>query len=64
MEGLIKDLMIAESSYELNKQISLSYKSIKDNTNAEIAKILYNLSYTEMIEAIQFRSLDRESWAN
>lgn len=51
--GLLKDLIISERSYLLNKKISETSKGALRKTNKiEISKILYNLTYTEMVLAM------------
>lgn len=47
--GLLKDLHIAEKSFRLNKKISESQNEIVNPVKKDISKILYDLTYTEMI---------------
>jgi len=47
--ALLKDLHIAERSYTLNRQINKSQKEIPTGSKTEIAKMLFDLSYTEMV---------------
>ncbi len=47
--GLLKDLHIAERSFLLNKKISESQKDFSTGTKADISKILFDLTYTEMV---------------
>ncbi len=47
--GLLKDLNIAEKSFRLNKKIVDSKNDIHSNCKIDIANILYDLTYTEML---------------
>src|SRR5207237_1970728 len=49
LKGVLKDLLLAERSFSLNKEININYSSIPKDVNIEITNILYDLSYTEMI---------------
>lgn len=50
--GLLKEIQISERSLRLNKKISQSYKRINDQNKKDVANILYELSYTEMVLAL------------
>jgi len=50
--GLLRDLHIAERSFTLNKQINLSQKDIPAGNKTQIAKMLFDLTYTEMVLAL------------
>lgn len=52
LNGILKDLLFAERSYYLNKEINTNYSEIPKGINFEISKIMYDLSYTEMVLAI------------
>lgn len=49
LKGVLKDLLLAERSFTLNQEINISYHSIPKDVSVDIANILYNLSYTEMV---------------
>jgi hypothetical protein len=52
IHGLLKEVQISERSLRLNKKISLSYSKIDNQNKKDIANILYDLSYTEMVLAL------------
>ena len=47
--GLLNDLIVAERSYLLNKAINKMHSGIESNIKTDISKILFDLSYTEMV---------------
>ena len=47
--GLLKDLLIAERSFYLNRQINKSHKIIPPGIKSDISTMLYDLTYTEMV---------------
>lgn len=49
LSGILKDVLLAERSYSLNKEINTSHSEMLEGVEADIAWILYDLSYTEMI---------------
>ncbi len=48
-EGILNDLHICERSFRLNKSINESQKKIPQGVKTDIAGILYNLTYTELV---------------
>jgi hypothetical protein len=49
LKGVLKDVLLAERSYTLNKEINISHSKITKGVDADISWILYDLSYTEMV---------------
>jgi len=49
LKGVLKDVLLAERSYTLNKEIKISHSKIPKGVDADISWILYDLSYTEMV---------------
>src|SRR5688572_19434782 len=49
LSGLLKDVLISEKSFSLNREINKKYASIPKGIKAGISDILYDLSYTEMV---------------
>lgn len=49
LSGLLKDVLISEKSFSLNKEINETYAAIPKGIKASISDILYDLSYTEMV---------------
>ena len=47
--GLLRDLIITERSFLLNKKIKDSASKLPSSTTLEISKILYDLTYTELV---------------
>jgi hypothetical protein len=47
--GLLRDLIITERSFLLNKKIKDSTGKLSSSTKLEISKILYDLTYTELV---------------
>uniref|UniRef100_A0AB33KW74 HEPN AbiU2-like domain-containing protein n=2 Tax=unclassified Tenacibaculum TaxID=2635139 RepID=A0AB33KW74_9FLAO len=52
IKGLLKEVQIAERSLKLNEKISKSYSNIESQNKKDIAYIIYNLTYTEMVLAL------------
>lgn len=52
LHGVLKDVLLAERSYSLNKEINTNYSKIPKGVSVNISNILYDLSYTEMILAL------------
>lgn len=50
--GVLKDVLLAERSYSLNKEINVNYSTIPKGISVDISDILYELSYTEMVLAL------------
>lgn len=48
-EGILNDLHICERCFRLNKSINDSKKKIPKGVKTDIAGILYNLTYTELV---------------
>lgn len=49
LDGILKDVLLAERSYSLNREINTSHSKIPKGVEADISWILYDLSYTEMV---------------
>lgn len=52
LSGVLKDVLLAERSYSLNKEINSNYSTIPKGMSVDISNILYDLSYTEMVLAL------------
>src|SRR6476661_3341549 len=52
LNGVLKDVLLAERAYSLNKEININYSTIPKGISVDISNILYDLSYTEMILAL------------
>lgn len=52
LNGILKDVLYAERSYTLNKEIYTNYSTIPKGVGVDITNFLYDLSYTEMVLAL------------
>jgi hypothetical protein len=52
LNGVLKDVLLAERSYSLNQEINANYSTMPKGISVAISNILYDLSYTEMVLAI------------
>jgi len=52
LKGLLKDLLIAERSFLLNRSINQTSITLTNSNKKAISEILYDLTYTEMVLAI------------
>jgi hypothetical protein len=49
LKGVLNDVLLAERSFSLNREINTSYPTMPKGVEADISWILFDLSYTEMV---------------